>query len=353
MGLESATYIQGLNASNPVGATDSRRQGDDHIRLLKAVLLATFPDATQAYAEASQAQAEDDTSVIPYIFTPQRVFQAVAAAYATPSQAEAEDDADTDRYFWTPQRVHQAVAAYLAANPVGLTQAAIVADTNTALALNTEYYDPSTAGVVHTLPDQATASEGDQVVVTASAAAATGAKVITKHANDSSTPMTVLCTKHDFAHFIFKNSQWMVKDERSSVVVRLAKTADLSLNDASNTAAFSTSTTVDLDTTGGQWDNATNHRFDVPSNWPSGHYGIYFTQVSSGSGVCMFPSVSGTDVVDPSDSQSNDGAFPNIPVAAGQNISLIAYANSSARTLHGNAGKTQTRATIKLERWVR
>ncbi len=48
MGLESATYIDGLNASNPVHATDPVSQGDDHVRLLKSVLLNTFPNLDAA-----------------------------------------------------------------------------------------------------------------------------------------------------------------------------------------------------------------------------------------------------------------------------------------------------------------
>lgn len=43
MGLETATYLDDLNSANPVGATDKVREGDDHIRLVKAVLKATFP----------------------------------------------------------------------------------------------------------------------------------------------------------------------------------------------------------------------------------------------------------------------------------------------------------------------
>lgn len=48
MGLESATYISGLNASNPVHATDQVSQGDDHLRLIKSTLLATFPNINAA-----------------------------------------------------------------------------------------------------------------------------------------------------------------------------------------------------------------------------------------------------------------------------------------------------------------
>lgn len=46
MGLESATYITALDASNPLG-TDLKSQGDDHLRLIKSVLKATFPNASR------------------------------------------------------------------------------------------------------------------------------------------------------------------------------------------------------------------------------------------------------------------------------------------------------------------
>lgn len=48
MGLESATYISGLNASNPVHATDQVSAGDDHLRLIKYTLLASFPNINAA-----------------------------------------------------------------------------------------------------------------------------------------------------------------------------------------------------------------------------------------------------------------------------------------------------------------
>jgi hypothetical protein len=47
MGLETGTYIDSLNTSNP-GATDSVAQGDDHIRLLKSTIKNTFPNLTGA-----------------------------------------------------------------------------------------------------------------------------------------------------------------------------------------------------------------------------------------------------------------------------------------------------------------
>ena len=47
MGLESGTYISDLNAANPA-AGDLKSQGDDHLRLIKSTIKATFPNITGA-----------------------------------------------------------------------------------------------------------------------------------------------------------------------------------------------------------------------------------------------------------------------------------------------------------------
>jgi len=47
MTVETATYLGDLNATYPAGS-DARSEGDDHIRLLKTVLKATFPYVTGA-----------------------------------------------------------------------------------------------------------------------------------------------------------------------------------------------------------------------------------------------------------------------------------------------------------------
>ena len=49
MPLETATYLDDLNADNPVG-NDPRSHGDDHIRLIKKVLKNTFPDQTGVFS---------------------------------------------------------------------------------------------------------------------------------------------------------------------------------------------------------------------------------------------------------------------------------------------------------------
>lgn len=48
MPLETGTYISDLNQNNPVGATDGKQRGDDHIRLVKKTILNTFPSVTGA-----------------------------------------------------------------------------------------------------------------------------------------------------------------------------------------------------------------------------------------------------------------------------------------------------------------
>jgi hypothetical protein len=48
MGLESATLIHELDPANPVGGSDPKSQGDDHIRMFKAAVQNTFPNVEGA-----------------------------------------------------------------------------------------------------------------------------------------------------------------------------------------------------------------------------------------------------------------------------------------------------------------
>jgi len=48
MPLEVATYISSLVSTNPVGASDGLNTADDHLRLIKAVLKASFPNINGA-----------------------------------------------------------------------------------------------------------------------------------------------------------------------------------------------------------------------------------------------------------------------------------------------------------------
>ena len=54
MGLETGTYIDSLNSSNPT-AGDAVSEGDDHLRLIKSTIKATFPNLSGA---VTSTQAE-------------------------------------------------------------------------------------------------------------------------------------------------------------------------------------------------------------------------------------------------------------------------------------------------------
>ena len=70
MGLESVSFLDDLVATNPVGATDPKSEGDDHIRNIKTALKATFPGMvgaawrTQAKTTAYTLIANDNMSII-------------------------------------------------------------------------------------------------------------------------------------------------------------------------------------------------------------------------------------------------------------------------------------------------
>lgn len=57
MALETGTYISDLVASNPT-PTDPKSQGDDHLRLIKSAIKATFPNISGAVT-ATHAQLND------------------------------------------------------------------------------------------------------------------------------------------------------------------------------------------------------------------------------------------------------------------------------------------------------
>jgi hypothetical protein len=47
MSVESASFVSQLDAARPDGAVDGIDEGDDHLRLIKAALTATFPTLNQ------------------------------------------------------------------------------------------------------------------------------------------------------------------------------------------------------------------------------------------------------------------------------------------------------------------
>ena len=60
MALESASFINGLVSTNPT-SSDNVGEGDNHIRLVKATILATFPNIAGAMTK-SHTQLNDSVA---------------------------------------------------------------------------------------------------------------------------------------------------------------------------------------------------------------------------------------------------------------------------------------------------
>lgn len=64
MGLEAGQYIADLITTNPL-TTDSKQQGDDHIRLIKTVLKNTFPGASKPFGFPNMVAKSTTYTVLP------------------------------------------------------------------------------------------------------------------------------------------------------------------------------------------------------------------------------------------------------------------------------------------------
>lgn len=63
MGLESGSFVNDLVITNPIGASDPKSQGDNHLRLLKTVLKASLPSLDHAvYLERPRADVADSAT---------------------------------------------------------------------------------------------------------------------------------------------------------------------------------------------------------------------------------------------------------------------------------------------------
>ena len=63
MGLESASFVNDLVTTNPLG-TDTVPQGDDHLRLIKTVLKASFPDSSRAFYLPKTTSSQTSTVAV-------------------------------------------------------------------------------------------------------------------------------------------------------------------------------------------------------------------------------------------------------------------------------------------------
>ena len=95
MPLESGTYISDLVVTNPVGNTDFKSEGDNHLRLIKSVILNTFPSITGAM-NATQAELNSLAGRQSFIDT---FLQAATVADARAAIAALEFPAGTKLLF--------------------------------------------------------------------------------------------------------------------------------------------------------------------------------------------------------------------------------------------------------------
>jgi microcystin-dependent protein len=118
VGIEVANYVNQLVATNPL-SSDPKSEGDDHLRLLKAVLLATFPNVGGAVtlthtqinalvaAVAAAVTLTDDQAIAgvktfsdsPIVPTPTTDFQASTKEYTDTAAAAATPPAGAVMFF--------------------------------------------------------------------------------------------------------------------------------------------------------------------------------------------------------------------------------------------------------------
>lgn len=115
MPLETATYVSQLVASNPAH-TDAVSVADSHIRLVKAAMLATFPNFTAAALNSTQAQLDAAAAAIA---TGQFTAQ-VGSAAAPPFTYGADTHTGWYSFGLSEQRASCASADVVAIRPAGL-----------------------------------------------------------------------------------------------------------------------------------------------------------------------------------------------------------------------------------------
>lgn len=79
MGLEVFNFVDSLVVTNPVGATDPKSQGDDHLRGIKNVIVNSFPNFTGAMTLTHTALNDAALKGSANTFTALNIFAAVQA----------------------------------------------------------------------------------------------------------------------------------------------------------------------------------------------------------------------------------------------------------------------------------
>lgn len=110
MALESATFVSSLDATNPPG-TDKKKQGDDHLRLVKSVMKATFPNAGKAFYFPDAVVKSANFSILSTDMHKLFILDTSGGAIQGTLPSLALGDAGWSCVFW---KTPQAAAAFIA-----------------------------------------------------------------------------------------------------------------------------------------------------------------------------------------------------------------------------------------------
>ena len=192
MALESATYISDLVITNPTGA-DSKSTSDDHHRLIKSTLKATFPNVTGAVT-ATHSQLNDVVNKAP---SASPTFTGVPSApTATPATATTQ--------LASTAFVQAAIAGI---NSQAAAVVSVVAGTTQTAVAGSHYILTNVSATTVTLP--ATPASGDTVWITWTNGLATN--VIARNGQTImglSEDMTLDASTNGTVQLRFVNSSW-------------------------------------------------------------------------------------------------------------------------------------------------
>ena len=174
MTVESASFINGLNASYPA-ANDAKSEGDDHIRLLKTTIKATFPNVTGAvspthtelnYVDGVTSAIQDQLDLKAPLANP--TFTGTPAA---PTAALGTNTTQVATTAYVVQGFAPLASPALTGNPTAPTQTA--ADNSTKIATAADVDAAAFAAVgpfqltARVVSDDVNAANGDLIYMTA------------------------------------------------------------------------------------------------------------------------------------------------------------------------------------------
>ena len=164
MTVESATYLNTLDPTKP-SATDPKSEGDDHLRLLKSVLQATFPNVAGAVTpthvelgcvagvtSAIQTQLNNKASANGQTWTGTHDFTGATANFATQATSDNSTKAASTAYVQANMALKGSIAGQAWTGTHDFTGATITVPTQAASDNSTK---PATTAFVQTATTQA------------------------------------------------------------------------------------------------------------------------------------------------------------------------------------------------------